>query len=361
MSREPSPSTPIQTTENSNLYFPLDKAKQSIRLLSIDAESEDIIRCQLHTVQNLKGCQTFIAVSYTWGAEEPTKAILLNGIEVKIRMNLYELLQQLLQDKTGQGSKYVCSHNPPGRARNYEERQESRQSMQYPDRWEYFWIDALCINQASVEEKSEQVAMMKDIFWSAKFVLAWLGPEADDSAFAMRVLDDMQIHGYSLLRLKEDGQELCLQAVCKLFRRPYWTRLCVVQEFVRAREVLLRSGDAGATVGNLSYYPDNSLSSIFEDVELRNFLSFMGMVDSRHVYKVKEVPILTDVILDFAELECSDIRDKVFALVSLSSLIKYPAPNYSATKEQVFLGILEEEIRWIAQSNYYYEETFESW
>ena len=96
MSLEPSTSTVLRPRLGDNIYH-LDKTKQSIRLLSIDVESEDTISCQLH-VDNLKKCSPFIAVSYTWGTERPTKVILLNGVETEVRMNLYKLLQQLLRD-----------------------------------------------------------------------------------------------------------------------------------------------------------------------------------------------------------------------------------------------------------------------
>jgi hypothetical protein len=135
----------------------------------------------------------------------------------------------------------------------------------------------------------------------------------------------------------------------------------VVQEFVLARELLLRSGDAGATVRDMFDYSEISLKPIFEEQELRNFLSFTNLVHRRQVYKVKEQPILTDIILDFAERQCSDIRDKVFALLSLASLRKYPAPDYSATLEQVFLGIIEEDFRWFSWSDYYGDGSYGSW
>ncbi|KAK0614541.1 heterokaryon incompatibility protein-domain-containing protein, partial [Immersiella caudata] len=47
------------------------------------------------------------------------------------------------------------------------------------------WIDALCINQCSPLEKSHQVGLMSTIFRSATSVIAWLGPEADNSSVAM--------------------------------------------------------------------------------------------------------------------------------------------------------------------------------
>jgi hypothetical protein len=198
--------------------------------------------------------------------------------------------------------------------------------------------------------------------YSASFVLAWLGPEADDSAIAMREVDNMQIQRYNLLSLVEERQAPQLNAVRKLFRRPYWTRMRVVQEFVQAREILLRSGDAAATVGSISDYSEASLEPILGKEELRNFLSFTKLVHNKAVYKVKEQPILTDIIFDFAERQCSDVRDKVFALLSLTSLRKYPAPNYSATVEEVFFGVIEEEFRWFSWSTCYPKDgSFESW
>lgn len=43
------------------------------------------------------------------------------------------------------------------------------------------WIDQICINQSDDSEKSDQVQLMRVIYTSAKQVLVWLGPSADDS------------------------------------------------------------------------------------------------------------------------------------------------------------------------------------
>ena len=60
--------------------------------------------------------------------------------------------------------------------------------------------------------------MMGEIYSSASFVFVWLGPEADDSAIAMHVLDEMQIQGYTLLTLMEERQRPQLNDVKKLFQ-----------------------------------------------------------------------------------------------------------------------------------------------
>ncbi|KAK1757050.1 heterokaryon incompatibility protein-domain-containing protein [Echria macrotheca] len=52
----------------------------------------------------------------------------------------------------------------------------------------YLWVDAICINQASLPEKGEQVAMMADIYRSAEHVAIWLGDLAFSAAPLARVI-----------------------------------------------------------------------------------------------------------------------------------------------------------------------------
>lgn len=49
----------------------------------------------------------------------------------------------------------------------------------------FFWIDALCINQADLEERSAQVQIMPQIYTKASCVIVWLG---DDSQMIFRLL-----------------------------------------------------------------------------------------------------------------------------------------------------------------------------
>jgi hypothetical protein len=50
------------------------------------------------------------------------------------------------------------------------------------------WIDALCINQCDDHEKSLQLAMMGKIYCQAGSVVAWLGPEEDNSNDAFELM-----------------------------------------------------------------------------------------------------------------------------------------------------------------------------
>ena len=48
-----------------------------------------------------------------------------------------------------------------------------------------FWVDAICINQADIAERSNEVARIGDIFSKARQVTVWLGPKSEDGDLAM--------------------------------------------------------------------------------------------------------------------------------------------------------------------------------
>lgn len=52
----------------------------------------------------------------------------------------------------------------------------------------HLWVNAICIIQASLDEKAKQVAIMADIYQSAENVAIWLGDLGYSSALLARVL-----------------------------------------------------------------------------------------------------------------------------------------------------------------------------
>jgi hypothetical protein len=82
------------------------------------------------------------ALSYTWGAKYGTLPITCNGQTLLVTPNCESVLQHL------------------------------RQKLK--DR--VLWIDTICIDQQSVQEKNEQVPLMGEIYVSATRAVIWLGP-----------------------------------------------------------------------------------------------------------------------------------------------------------------------------------------
>jgi hypothetical protein len=50
------------------------------------------------------------------------------------------------------------------------------------------WIDSICIDQSSTEERNHQVALMGDVYSMASEVIIWLGEKTPYSDFAMSFL-----------------------------------------------------------------------------------------------------------------------------------------------------------------------------
>ncbi|KAG7291026.1 hypothetical protein NEMBOFW57_001034 [Staphylotrichum longicolle] len=110
------------------------------------------------------------------------------------------------------------------------------------------WIDALCINQADVVERGRHVARMGSVYALATRVVAWLGPEADDSTRALETLE----HLGKQIEMKGTGEILSpicdrpewvhkfpcddatLRALRALLHRRWFQRLWVWQEIVLA-------------------------------------------------------------------------------------------------------------------------------
>jgi hypothetical protein len=136
-------------------YSPLNGDAQEIRLMTLfpgTVSSE--IRVSLETVPFAEDdVHDFEALSYTWGlAENPVEIFIgASGLRVlSITQNLAEALPYL----------------------------------RYEDRSRVLWIDAICVNQQDLEERSRQVERMTDIFTKAPRVVVWLGLEFSDSSVA---------------------------------------------------------------------------------------------------------------------------------------------------------------------------------
>ena len=138
---------------------------RSIRLVKLCEQrfSPSIVECTIDIV-SLNLCPPFTALSYTWGnpigwngidaTYDPKRGqihfILLNRRPTLVTENLYQALCQIRAS-----SRHDCC----------------------------LWIDALCINQKDVDERSAQVRLMCDIYSSAETVLVWLGEEDAGSDF----------------------------------------------------------------------------------------------------------------------------------------------------------------------------------
>jgi hypothetical protein len=92
------------------------------------------------------------AVSYAWGRDAASSTIRCNGKDLGVTPNVEAILRMLSTrtDSTG-----------------------------------VFWIDSICINQASIFEKNTQVPRMSSIYSEARLVWVWLGEASHEVETAL--------------------------------------------------------------------------------------------------------------------------------------------------------------------------------
>jgi Heterokaryon incompatibility protein (HET) len=204
-------------------YRTLDPSNKEIRLLSIQPEQDRSapIRCRIQHAR-LQDSGEYVALSYTWGDPQQTRPIYLNEFKVEVTINLEEFLREIHSSDGGRTM---------------------------------FWIDAVCINQQDLAERSSQVLIMKDIYSNAQKVIAWLGRE---QAFTKRAFDFVE----ELAKVLEENVETNHQAVsdwivshtsplfatcswmalAELLNQSYWRRAWIVQEVVLSQETIIMGG-----------------------------------------------------------------------------------------------------------------------
>lgn len=92
--------------------------------------------------------------------------------------------------------------------------------------------------------------MMGNIFASAAFVLAWIGPEYEDSAVIFTSLGSSRVaNSWVRLPRQLDG------ALYPLSRREYWKRVWIIQKIVLAQDVVIACGEELLLLKSLTSHP----------------------------------------------------------------------------------------------------------
>jgi hypothetical protein len=99
-------------------------------------------------------------------------------------------------------------------------------ALKQPTSSRVLWVDALCINQPDLNERTAQVHQMGHIYHCAHQVLVWLGEEADGSREALKAIQALSSqHEMSPLEWNSLVDRTVLShPVRTLLRRRYWTR-----------------------------------------------------------------------------------------------------------------------------------------
>ena len=324
-------------------YQPLDELPNEIRLLTVQkvagksnaegcrlehppSEGTPVVCCTIEHV-SLSQSPSYKCLSYCWGDLDDTRSIHLNGVEVHVTKSLESTLRELGRRES------VC-----------------------------LWVDALCINQSDLDERGRQVLRMGDIYRHSSETLCWLGDEADNSFLAFELIqilskanDGPGLAKYekALMRLYRPSEnheyDAHWTAILSLFRRPYWTRIWIIQEIVAARKVHVRCGSQYARWEDLVKaalsIPTAGGRSLVS-VVLRVFPELTGMpnvasIDAMRAFTQEaksksEYTSLLDALLRSTNALTTIPSDNVYALLAITKdgqdLMSHPNYRLSAEK-----------------------------
>jgi hypothetical protein len=129
---------------DTDLYAPLDTSSHTIRLLQLQPGAwNNVIRAVLQESSIAEARDRYVTISYTWGHVDVVRQVSIwcNGRSIFISENLFTALRRLRRT----------------------------------DRSTLVWADAICINQADILERTQQVALMGEIYSKGQETMIWLG------------------------------------------------------------------------------------------------------------------------------------------------------------------------------------------
>ncbi|KAF4632732.1 hypothetical protein G7Y89_g5395 [Cudoniella acicularis] len=301
-----------------------------IRLLCIEPGSDESqIAVRLVTTR-LESAPPYEGLSYTWGVAEFNSTITCDGSSFPVTQNLYDAIRYLRQ----------------------------------PDCERVMWIDAICINQRDNQERTEQVGIMKNIYAKAVHVVIWLGKEtAEDKdaftllsrfekLFAEKGLVDVgtvENFLYGLALPAQESREWT--ALVRLFQRPWFQRIWVLQEAVMAQKMTVVCGSyfVGWTLIHqvaLSVQRSGALGAYSVEPHAPGITCIVVIESLKLAHKLpqnKDWTLLELLRLTRTKYNATDPRDKVFALhgvvTDLSSIGDDAVVNYSKSMKEVYTDV----------------------
>jgi hypothetical protein len=292
---------------SSSIYRRLNADDMEIRVLRVQGDTREArLDCQLETISLLREpIPPYEAISYRWGAGTDTDTILVNGLRVEVPASAVRVLRVF---RPNEGVRTL-------------------------------WIDAICINQADLHERNEQVSIMHHIYGDCKVTLIWLGNTDEIVERAFRIIRAIcrtsrrQRLSHDCAILPSGMLSSDLDNVVDLLRRPWFRRVWVLQEAVLAPKADCYIGERSLPWEDICYvgrWIPTILSQHFPSYEydaddaLNGFhMCILGemigdgepvLMTNGGVGNVKQRVALAALLESTRGLQASDLRDKCYAV-----------------------------------------------
>ncbi|KAK2591917.1 hypothetical protein QQS21_010391 [Conoideocrella luteorostrata] len=316
----------VSSGNNYSAYRRLDDSKKEIRLVVIEPATtiDDPIQLSIRYTPLAESDHVpYDALSYCWGEDRASKAVTLIASNESQLTSRFEVSSNLFVALT---------------------------YLRQNDRPRTFWIDQICINQSKIKERESQVALMAEIFASAKSVWVWLGgadPDVEKDFSIIRTIAQNCTKGHAknvqeatqLGGRREDhsiiiGGNWYQSENDRMFCRPWFQRVWVLQE-VWNRYTSLSTRENVTESQVVVFCGSHELSwdlVVQTNYCFNNYYPFLShnvmpavwskLFDIRRTSAPLELQIapaprqdILTVIISGLDMQATDRRDKIYALL----------------------------------------------
>ncbi|KAF5661391.1 heterokaryon incompatibility protein [Fusarium heterosporum] len=310
-----------------SLYTSLDVSDPLIRLLILQpGELGDRIEGNILVV-NLDDRPSYEALSYVWGDSTLELTVTVAGQPVAVTDNLHAALRH----------------------------------VRYTDRERVLWVDALCIHQHDVKEKTRQVGMMGRIYKDSQQCIVWLGETSINETLGFTT-EDVRA-AFDMISLIAEGdlegglpvnlstgtaRKAATSALSGMMLRKnkWWLRIWTIQEAVLTGQKTIVWGTASISWAKCVEAAKELAGPWEQGHKVVDLLSpelfswdvneFVTPFISLEFTKEDALPLFT--AHRWRYREATDPRDKVYGLVGLVNQAHIPSINcdYALSTATVF-------------------------
>jgi WD repeat-containing protein 55 len=318
--------------------YPTILEPRQIRLVSFQKDGNSQINFRFHEHALDDRSMTFIAMSYFWGDPTPTHRIWSPDQEyIEMNGSAARMIDWLAREEWGA----------------------------------WYWIDAICIDQNNLDEKGQQIPLMRDVYSKAEEVYAYLGGDSESVkkgfSFIVRstqlLMDDLREgdeENVSMDKLlaglrRADYDRSFWNGAIELLDNPWFERIWVMQEVVLAKNVKVwRSGSA------VDYSTIAIFISMIEHLGGTAHLSIsdkgtgykrlprafdQGSIAFSWIQMVKEGhhPSLETCLESSAGLKATNPRDKIYGIMSIAEAaeVAHIVPDYKMPVAELYTSVIK--------------------
>ncbi|KAI1807177.1 HET-domain-containing protein [Daldinia bambusicola] len=307
INHEPSPLGGIKTSAAFK-YRPLTQSGE-IRVFSLDPapNREASLKGSFKhvLVQTEYFTDHYVALSYVWGDSTTADGISVDGHKIGIGANLSTALRDL----------------------------------RHTTRVLNIWIDALCIDQHNIPERSKQVSLMGDIYSMASSTIVYLGPLNTNAQFIFQQMAGGTFRGFDYNSSKQlEGVFDMATESSKFLARPWFRRAWTFQELILSKDPWFQCGSKRARWMDLCHlllpYQLGSGVDLARMKEVHDAIHARSHID-------KSSLSLSRILETRGKAQATDSRDLIYANMGLHldrrEVGEFVQIDYKKTPREVFI------------------------